>query len=367
MERDAGGLTFASGAGRDDVKSTATLWPRLAELPLFVGSCRYERLEPGPGFGEARANRLVCLAGEGGEGLGEDITLFIAEAPELALAGTWTLGGFCEHLAGLEQWAEPPEWNLAPGFRTWAYESAALDLALTQAGLALHEVLGREPRPVSFVNSLGLGYPPSPVTILRRLERYPDLRFKLDAKVGWTPSVVAALAETGAVHTIDFKGQYGFDVEDVAALVGLYEMALDAFGEAVLEDPHDLPEIGPLIGPHAARVAYDAPITTVADLDATPLQARTFNIKPSRIGSLRELFALYAACQERGLAMYGGGMGELGVARGQIQLLASLFHPGAPNDIAPPGYNAVDPAAGLPTSPLDPSPAAAGFRRVASG
>ena len=48
-------------------------------------------------------------------------------------------------------------------------------------------------------------------------------------------------------------------------------------------------------------------------------------------------------------------MGELGVARGQIQLLASLFHPDGPNDIAPPGFNALDPAAGLPDQPAGPA------------
>jgi len=56
-------------------------------------------------------------------------------------------------------------------------------------------------------------------------------------------------------------------------------------------------------------------------------------------------------------------MGELGVARGQIQLLAALFSPDAPNDIAPPGFNALEPAEGLPPSPLAPDPAPAGFRR----
>ncbi len=95
--------------------------------------------------------------------------------------------------------------------------------------------------------------------------------------------------------------------------------------------------------PHLDRIAYDAPIATVADLEATPLEAGTFNIKPSRVGRLETLFELYAACQERGLGMYGGGMGELGVARGQIQLLASLFSPNGPNDIAPSGFNALDP------------------------
>ncbi len=62
--------------------------------------------------------------------------------------------------------------------------------------------------------------------------------------------------------------------------------------------------------------------------------------------------------------MYGGGMGELGVARGQIQLLASLFSPDGPNDIAPSGFNALDPALDLETSPLSARPAPTGFRRA---
>ena len=46
-------------------------------------------------------------------------------------------------------------------YRRWAYESAALDLALRQNGMSLHEALGREPRPVNFVVSLRLGEPPT--------------------------------------------------------------------------------------------------------------------------------------------------------------------------------------------------------------
>jgi len=80
------------------------------------------------------------------------------------------------------------------------------------------------------------------------------------------------------------------------------------------------------------------------------------------VGSLHPLLDLYAHCTERGVRMYGGGMGEVGVGRGQIQLLASLFHPDAPNDVAPVGYNATDPLDGLPSSPLRPRPAAYGFR-----
>ena len=60
--------------------------------------------------------------------------------------------------------------------------------------------------------------------------------------------------------------------------------------------------------------------------------------------------------------MYGGGMGELGVGRGQIELLAALFHADAPNDVAPSAYNEDDPTVELSASPLAPRPDAVGFR-----
>lgn len=342
-------------------------WPTLSELPLTIEAYEYGRIDPGEGFGEAHSTRTVRLTGAGHEGMGEDITLFLSEnGPELDLAGEWTLGSFCEHLDALNQWPEgEPEFDMAIRWRNWAYESAALDLALAQAGTSLHELLGIEPRPVTYVNSFGREDPDILANALRRLERYPNLRFKLDVTTHWTDEVVQALAATGAVDIVDFKGHYGMEIEDPDGLAALYERVLAAFPDALIEDPHDLPEIHALVAPHAQRVSYDAPIHTVADLDAVPIAARTFNIKPSRVGRLRDLFALYDACEQLGLAIYGGGMGELGVARGQIQLLAAMFSPDGSNDIAPPGFNALVPEEGLPTSPLAADPAPVGFRRRA--
>jgi hypothetical protein len=65
------------------------------------------------------------------------------------------------------------------------------------------------------------------------------------------------------------------------------------------------------------------------------------------------------------MGAYGGGQYELGAGRGQIQYLASLFHPDGPNDIAPGGYDALDPAPGLPASPLEPRFEPTGFRWAA--
>jgi hypothetical protein len=86
------------------------------------------------------------------------------------------------------------------------------------------------------------------------------------------------------------------------------------------------------------------------------------NSKPSRFGSVEELFRFYDVCSERGIRLYGGGQFELGPGRGHIQYLASLFHPDAANDVAPSGYNVTPLPSGLPASPLPPTPADTGFR-----
>jgi hypothetical protein len=352
--------------------SGESLWSRVAGLALVVEGCEYDRLHAMLAHEFERVTTHVRLVGGGTDGLGEDVSVFREDGTalhetraSLPLEGEWTLAGFCDHLAALELWPEPPEWDGSRRYRNWAFESAALDLALRQAGRALHDVLGLEPRPVRFVNSLGLGEQPSIEHVRRRLARSPGVRFKLDAEATWSRALIDEVAATGAVDTIDFKGQYGFEVKDPEALGALYDRVLAAFPDAYLEDPHDLPEIARRLGQHVERVSYDAPIQGAEDIGATPLPARVVNVKPSRIGSLRALFEVYARCGRERRPTYGGGMGELGVGRGQIELLAALFHADAPNDVAPSAYNEDDPPGGLPASPLAPRPEAAGFRWAA--
>lgn len=344
------------------------LWQRLSQLPLVVEGVGLERLRARTLLPEPRVSTHVRLWAGETEGVGEDVSPYPEDhdglqdiGASLPLAGTWTLQEFCDRVAACDMWPRPPAWEPARRFRQWAFESAALDLALRQAGSRLHEVLALEPRPVSFVTSLGLGDPASADRVRDRLERFPGLRLKLDADASWTPALMRELAATGAVTTIDFKGWYGRDVPAAGDLVALYDAVLDRFPGAVLEDPHDHPGVAALLAPHAGRVAYDAPIHTVQDIGRMPIRAGAINVKPCRIGSLRELFAVYAHCASEGISMYGGGMTELGAGRGQIQLLASLFHAGAANDVAPAGYNAVQPSNDLPASPLPADPGA-GFR-----
>jgi hypothetical protein len=301
--------------------------------------------------------------------VGEDVTYdavdhdaLQAAGPVLELAGDWTLGTFCDQLEALELWPEPPQREPSRNYRVWGYESGALDLALRQAGASLHEALGREPRPVRFVVSLRLGEPSTLDPMSRRLARYPSLRFKLDPTPDWTPELIEALVATGAVDSVDFKGLYEGTLVDAGADPVLYRRVVEAFPAAWIEDPRLTEEIDAILRPHRERITWDAIIHSVADIEALAFPPRMVNIKPSRLGPLRELFTAYAFCDEREIGMYGGGQFELGAGRGHIQYLASLFHADTPNDVAPGAYNDNDVPAGLPDSPLAPAQHDTGFR-----
>jgi L-alanine-DL-glutamate epimerase-like enolase superfamily enzyme len=345
----------------------------IAELPLRIDSYA---LEPrsrviSPEF--ERRTTTIHLAGAGEEGLGEDVTytpelqvLQQEAGPILPLAGEWTLDSFSEHLDGLDLFhGADPGMPAFRDYRRWAFESAAADLALRQAGRSLAEALGREPRPVTFVVSLRLGEPPATDPVMRRLAAYPELRFKLDYSPSWDEELLAELAATGSVASIDFKGAYKGTPVDAEPDPDLYRRCAEVFPEAWLEDPDlTLPAADEALRPFRDRITWDAPIHGVPDIEGLPFLPRTINVKPSRIGTWRKLLGTYDWCAERGIVTYGGGQSELGVGRGQIQYLASLFHAGEPNDIAPSGYDWAEfPSNGLPPSPLRPELEPTGFRR----
>ena len=295
-----------------------------------------------------RRTTVVHLHGAGHEGVGEDVSY--EEALQLAftgdalpdLTGEHTVDSFSALVAD------------QPGYRPWGLESAALDLALRQVGRSLAEVVRREPGPVRFVVSQS--------AVREWRELHPEIRFKLDASDKWTDEVVAELASTGAVDVVDLKGLYEGDWVDATPSAELYGRVARAFPEAWLEDPRLNDETRPVLEPHRGRITWDFPIHSVADVEALLFPPKCLNSKPSRFGSVRRLFDFYDHCEANGILLYGGGQFELGPGRGQIQHLASLFHPDVPNDVAPKEYNDGGPRPGLPQSPLPPASAEAGFR-----
>ena len=341
----------------------------VSDLPIEIDSYELEGLsvQVSPEF--TRRTTVIRLHGGGEVGIGEDPTYsaedqeaFQAEGPTLPLPGSHhTVDSFSELVERLSLWPAGPELEQFRPYRRWAFESAALDLALRQAGKSLAEALEREPKPLRFVASMRFGDPATIAPLRAWLDLYPGLRVKLDPTATWDDAIVTALVETGAVDTLDFKGAYEGTPVDQPPDPTLYARIALAFPEAWLEDPALNDETDPILEPHRARITWDAPIHSVVDITGLPFPPRTLNFKPSRFGSIKRLFEAYDHCAAEGIAIYGGGQFELGPGRGQIQYLASLFHPDTPNDTAPAAYNA-KPAPGLPKSPLEPRLEETGFR-----
>lgn len=286
------------------------------DLPLVI-----ERKTVTRTVSAGRETAIVDLEGGGKHGFGEEVTFQTDDLLQASASTAWqfsgTVGEFSLWLASQDLFMHTPQYEVVRHYRRWAFEAAALDLALRQAGARFDEVIDRTPEPVRFVISPAPGFAEFPA----------HARLKIDAL-----DLRAGLP----VDVIDFKG--GGDRATV-------EAALELYPDALLEDP-------PVVVA-GARVSWDIAITSADAVRRLPERPNAINVKPARLGSVAALFELYELCTTAGIAMYGGGQHELGPGRDQIQLLAALFHPNAPNDVAPTGYHEPSPAPGLPTSPLE--------------
>jgi len=349
------------------------LYDHVADLDCRIDDYELERFERDTSSGFTRVSTVVVLHGAGETGRGEDVTYetdahdaFHVNGDDLDVAGEYTLDSFSERVGELDLFfGDEPDQDVFRNYRRWAFESAALDLALKQAETNLAARLDREYDPVRFVVSTRLGDPPTGERVLDWLERDPDLEFKLDPTSDWTDEVVDRLAATDAVRVLDLKGQYHGTTVDQEADPELYERVVDGFPDALIEDPELNDETRPLfdgVEGVADRVTWDYPIRGVETVENLPWEPEWLNIKPSRFGSVESLLDTLEYCRERGVDCYGGGQFELDVGREHLHAFASTFYPDSPNDVAPGAYNDPDPDGDLPTSPLSPPTDPRGLR-----
>ena len=343
------------------------LFDRLADLSLTVESVTLSGHERDTSSGFARATTTVSLHGADETGRGEDVTYetdlheeFRAAGPP-TLAGEYTIAEFSDVVGERDLFPSAPEREDFRHYRQWAFESAALDLALKQADTDLASALGRSYDPVEFVVSTRLGDPPTTDRLERLLAEYPDAAFKLDPTTEWSRELADDVAALAPVRILDLKGQYEGTEVDSPADPDLYRTVAAVFPDAVLEDPALTDETEAILADYEDRVSWDAPITGVESVRELPFQPSWLNIKPSRFGSLESLLDTIEYCRRRDVTLYGGGQFELGVGRQHLHALASLFYPESPNDVAPGGYNDPEVPPDLPESPLDPPEDPSGF------
>ncbi|WP_135663920.1 hypothetical protein [Halorhabdus rudnickae] len=340
---------------------------RIADLPVSIESHDLTLNERKTSSGFERVTTTITLRGEGTVGRGEDVTYdaedhrALAASTPLSFAGEYTIDSFSETVGEMNLFPSGPQRPPSRRYRRWALESAALDLALKQAGTSLAEALDRSFDPVRYVVSTRLDEPPSTDRLDAILESYPDVTCKLDPTVEWSPELIEAVAERDAVRTLDLKGQYAHADVHQPANPSLYERLVRTFPGVIIEDPAVTEATRPLLADQVDRLAWDVPVEGVESLGVLPFEPHWINVKPSRIGTIEDLCGVVSYCEEHGIGMYGGGQFELDVGREQIQALASLCYPDAPNDVAPKGFNDPEVDPGLPASPLQPPAAEPGF------
>jgi L-alanine-DL-glutamate epimerase-like enolase superfamily enzyme len=265
--------------------------------------------------GGPRPTSTVTLAGRGKRGRGEHVGWsveahegFARRATELP-RGRRTVGAVVAELAS----------GVSEPYDRAALEAAAIDLALRQAGATLGDLAGVTPRPIRYVVSFACCADPA-----AEARRHGDVELKVDADPRWGDAVFAALAAAGRVAVVDWK-RTGSDVD--------HERGRRHLPAALVEDPGVDPcQCAPALHPH---LALDAPILRASDLDTLPVRPAALNLKPARMGGVLEALAAAAWADDHQVAIYVGGMFELGVGRGQLQALAAVLSPDGPNDVAP--------------------------------
>jgi o-succinylbenzoate synthase len=219
-----------------------------------------------------------------------------------------------------------------------ALEVAVLDAQLRAAGIPLARHLGatsdRVPAGVS------VGIPDGGTSeLLDLVAGYLDegyLRIKAKVARGHDVTPMAALrARFGDELALQVDANAGYDPDDpddVRALDGLDELEL-----VQLEQPFAADRLRDHAR-HAGRwrtpICLDESIVdAVRARDAIEARAcRIVNIKPGRVGGLRESVRIHDTCQELGVPVWCGGMLETGIGRAANVALAALPNFRLPGD-----------------------------------
>jgi len=271
-------MAVPPGEGHPAASGADATYSCVAELPLRIEQCELLPLARDTSGGFTKVSIVVRLTGNGHEGQGEDITWDqIDQIEQLRRAGdlSWlrgrrTVEEFSTLLGLADLFPVEPIRDSARFYRRWAFESAALDLALRQNGLALQDAIGRVAKPVTFVVSTRIGDPASlaPVRALRNLD--PSLHFKLDPTPSWDDDLLAELASLACVDVVDMKGHYRNTSVAMDSDPDLYRRVFELLPGAWIEDHAVADHTVELLERHRNRITWDEPIHSVDDIEALP-------------------------------------------------------------------------------------------------
>jgi O-succinylbenzoate synthase len=271
-----------------------------------------------------------AVAQDGLEGWGECVAM---AAPRYS--GEWTDGAWIV----LRDFLVPAALEGgAPGIRGHpmaraALEAALLDLELRRSGVSLAAHLGGVRDRVECGVSLGIEDDAD--VLLREVRRFVDAgyrRIKLKIAPGRDVEVVREVRAAFPTIPLTVDANAAYRVDDAERL-----RQLDDFGLNYVEQPLGEDE---LLGHADLQRKMNTPICldetiTSATVAADAIRAeacRVINIKPGRVGGIREAVRIHDLAEAAGIPVWCGGMLETGIGRAANLAVASLPNFRLPGD-----------------------------------
>ena len=211
-------------------------------------------------------------------------------------------------------------------FAKHAIESALWDVHAKRQGESLATVLGGVTDVVEVGAVVGMHDTIDAVVdeVMQRVnEGYARVKIKIAP--GHDAEVLAAVREAvGIEYALQADANGAYSASDIDLLC-----SFDSYALQFIEQPfaaHDLDSHAQLSQRSATSVCLDESVMTTSQLlTALDLGAcDVVNIKPSRVGGIREAVAMHDLLVERGVDAWVGGMLETGIGRASCLALASM-------------------------------------------
>ena len=294
-----------------------------------------------PGF--ERVSTTIVMRGGGHEGRGEDICYTPTDHDACRPAPARGRPRSPRSRAPRRRTcSRRPGLHAARDYRRWAFESAALDLALRQAGAARR------------------GRRAAGAAALRRLDA--ARRARLAGRATGSSSRSTRFRASGTWRTwtpgrdrahprVRSQGALPRHPVDSVPDAAFHALIAGHFPEAVLEDVSLDADVLAALAGDLGRVSFDAPIHSLADVDALPCRSGTST--SSRRASARSrasssastpAWSAGSSCTAAASSSSASGAARSGDREPLL--------PGHAERRRPPAYNAPEPVAGLPQSPL---------------
>jgi O-succinylbenzoate synthase len=216
-----------------------------------------------------------------------------------------------------------------------ALENAVWDLEAQKRGVSLAELLGGTRSVIPCGVSIGIQ--PSPAALMDKIAEELEAgyqRIKLKCKPGWDVKIFEQVRKRWPEILLSCDANSAYRVVDIERIV-----EWDEFKLLMIEQPlwyDDFYFHSMLQKRLDTAICLDESIRNRRDaLAAIDMEScRIINIKVGRVGGFSEAIAVHNAAEERGIAVWCGGMLESGIGRAHNIALSSLPNFSLPGDVS---------------------------------